>query len=91
MEAAYQQYRDQGLVVVAIDVGEDAATVRDYIQRVGVTYPVGGDPATDVAATYRVTGLPTHVSVDADGIVREIRMGRLGKEIIQQELAIILR
>ena len=90
IEAAYEQYREQGLVVVAIDVGEDAATVRDYVQRAGLTYPVGGDPATDVAATYRVTGLPTHVFVDADGIVRDIRMGRLGKETIQQELSKVL-
>jgi cytochrome c biogenesis protein CcmG/thiol:disulfide interchange protein DsbE len=90
IEAASEQYRDQGLVVVAIDVGEDPGTVRDYVQRAGLTYPVGGDPTTDVAATYRVTGLPTHVFVDADGVVRDIRMGRLGKDSIQQELAKVL-
>jgi cytochrome c biogenesis protein CcmG, thiol:disulfide interchange protein DsbE len=90
IEAAYEQYRDQGLVVVAIDVGEAAATARDYVQRAGLTYLVGGDPNTDVAATYRVTGLPTHVFIDSDGIVRDIRLGRLGKDTIQQELAKVL-
>jgi thiol-disulfide isomerase/thioredoxin len=90
IEAAYQQYRDQGLVVVAINVGEDAGTVRDYVERAGLTYPVGGDPRTDIAAAYRVAGLPTHVFVDADGVVRDIRMGRLGKETIQQEVARLL-
>lgn len=90
IEAAAERYRTQGLIVVGIDVGEDAATVRDYVQRAGLTYLIGGDPSTDVAATFRVSGLPTHIFVDADGVVRQIRPGRLGTSAIDAAVATVL-
>ncbi len=38
IEAAYQKYKAQGLVVVQVYIGEDAQTVNDYTNRVGLTY-----------------------------------------------------
>jgi peroxiredoxin len=90
IEAAFETYRDQGLVVVAVDVGESFGTVRDYAQRAGLTFTVAGDPNTEVAAAYRVTGLPTHVFIDAEGVVRDIRLGALSTKVVRQELAAIL-
>ena len=90
IEAAYQAYRGQGLVIIGVNVGEDAATVRNYVSRAGLTYPIGGDPATDVAAAYRVAGLPTHVFIDAEGVVRDIRVGRVTGDIVRQEMSALL-
>lgn len=90
IEAAYVRYQGQGLVVLAVNVGEDPGTVRDYVQRLGLTFPVVGDPTTDVAALYRVNGLPTHFFVDASGVLRDSRMGEMTPASIQQELARII-
>jgi cytochrome c biogenesis protein CcmG, thiol:disulfide interchange protein DsbE len=90
IQVAYQQYKDQGLIIVAVDLGEDQTTVRDYVQRLGMTFTVAGDPTTEVAALYRVNGLPSHFFIDSDGVLRDWKMGALGTKTIQQELAKIL-
>jgi peroxiredoxin len=90
IQAAYQQYRQRGLVIVAVDRGEDPATVRDYAKRAGLGFIFAGDPAAEVAGSYRVTGLPIHFFIDADGVLRDQKLGTLDKKSIQQELARIL-
>jgi hypothetical protein len=38
------RYADDGLVVIAVDVGEDETTVAAFVSEIGVTFPVGLDP-----------------------------------------------
>jgi peroxiredoxin len=90
IQAAHEQYSGSGLVILAVDVGEDLDTVRRYVERTGLTFTVAGDPSTEIAAMYRVGGLPTHFFIDVDGIVRDIRLGSMGRKTIEQEIAAIL-
>ena len=60
IEAAYQKYRHAGVVILAIDMGEDPRTIYNYVQRAGLSYTIGVDQGTDIAAMYRVAGLPNH-------------------------------
>ncbi len=90
IEAAYQQYGDGGLVVLAIDIGEDRSTVRNYVTRAGLTFNVALDPTEEVAATYRIAGAPTHYFIDANGILRDSQIGNLGKKTMEKKLATIL-
>lgn len=76
-----------GLEIVAVYLGEDAATVRDATQRLGLSYVHVPDPANRVAAGYRVLGIPTHVFVDRSGMVRAVVVGVLGAEQIQARIA----
>jgi thiol-disulfide isomerase/thioredoxin len=89
IEATYREYQGAGsdLAIVALSLGEDAATVRDYVQKTGLTYTIGLDTSTLIAATYRVTGLPTHVFIDRTGVVRSIRVGGLQRDMMKAELA----
>ncbi|MEP7214628.1 MAG: redoxin domain-containing protein [Anaerolineaceae bacterium] len=89
IEAAYREYGDQGLVIVGLNVGESASIVREYVTRVGLTFLIGGDPGTDVAAAFRVKGLPTNFFINADGIVQDIRIGRLTSETIRNEMSML--
>ncbi len=90
IEAVYEAKRDQGLVILALSLGEDAETVRGYVQRTGLTYTVGLDQATEIAAAYRIVGIPTHFFVDRDGIVRAWRIGSLSKQGMEQRVNQIL-
>jgi peroxiredoxin len=71
-------------------MGESRGTVESYMQRAGLTFPVASDLSTEVAAEYRVNGVPSHFFIDRDGVVRDIRAGRLGKSTIDKELASII-
>lgn len=90
IEAAYEQHAESGLIVLAVDVGEGQQTVLDYVQRTGLRYLIAGDQSTEVAAQYHVTGLPTHYFIDANGVIRDLQLGSIGKQNIEKKLASIL-
>jgi cytochrome oxidase Cu insertion factor (SCO1/SenC/PrrC family) len=67
-----------GLVVLALDQGEDAATVRTYAEALpGVTSLAVLDPERGAGAAYAVGGLPVSVAIDAGGTVRAVHVGEL--------------
>lgn len=76
-----------GLAVVGVHLSEDAATVTAYAKRIGLTYPLVPDPQTAVASTYRVMGVPAHVFIDSEGVIRSIDMGILGPDQLRDRLA----
>jgi thiol-disulfide isomerase/thioredoxin len=86
IQEVWQEVKDQGVFLVAMDFGEPAETAADYAARNGFTFPIGIDPGSRVATEYRLAGLPTHVFIDANGIVREIRIGLLPADGMRQRL-----
>jgi peroxiredoxin len=75
LQATYEQFRDDGLVVLQVSVGEDEPAIRSYAERVGQTFTLAPDPGGRIADLYGVIGLPTHLFIDRDGMVRELRLG----------------
>jgi peroxiredoxin len=76
----YEAYRDDGLELVAISVQETTAQdVADYAERYSLPYAIGFDATGAVFETYGGYGLPTHVFVDADGVIRHLRYGPLDR------------
>ena len=57
----------QGLVVLGLDVGEDAAPVTKFAAQNSYTFPllIGAEP--DVTALYFVEGYPTTFVIDRQG------------------------
>ncbi|WP_347350773.1 redoxin domain-containing protein [Intrasporangium sp.] len=86
IEAAYRQHRSQGLAVIGVNISEGEQAVRDYAQRVGITFPIGADTGSAVADTYRVSAIPAHFFIDADGVLRERREGAVSPETITTSL-----
>jgi peroxiredoxin len=77
IEAAYQRYRDRGLVILGMFIDESATDVATYADRAGLTFPIAVDESEAVAGRYRTLGIPTHVFIGADGRIREVRIGAL--------------
>lgn len=88
IQATYldDQQRGGDLVVLSLSLGESPTTVRDYVQKAGLTYTFALDSDTTIAARYRVTGIPTHVFIDRDGVVRYLRNGGLQRAQMSKEL-----
>ncbi|MDQ3856783.1 MAG: redoxin domain-containing protein [Chloroflexota bacterium] len=75
---ANEEAKRQGVKLVAIDVGEPEQTVRAYLQRGGFeALPAALDPAGVTTASYRVDRFPTHVFIDARGIVQKVNYGAM--------------
>jgi len=86
IEAAYQRYRDDGLVVLAV-FQESVDSAADYASRIGLTITMAVDPDARVADAYHVLGIPTHVFIGADGLVQSYLIGGLRPEDMDQQLA----
>ena len=83
MQQAFEQLKDDGLVVLAVNELEDLPKVKAHIQEHGHTFPVLMDPDNHVANLYGVFGLPVSVFIDGNGTVQEyIKGGLLTKEKI---------
>jgi peroxiredoxin len=91
IQAAYAKHKASGVVVLAVFISEDAATVRDYGDRVGLTYPKVVDPDTRIASAYRVNGIPVHYFIDRAGILRSIKTGSLNPEAMDTQIEAISR
>lgn len=72
---AYRQFRDQGLMVVAVNVQEDAESARKFAREFGLPFPVALDRTGDVTNAYRLLGLPTTFFIDRNGVVRSVFRG----------------
>lgn len=90
IQAAYQKFADRGLVVLAIFISEDAPAVRDYADRVGLTYQKVADPDTRIASEYRIMGIPSHYFIDSSGVLRLMKIGSLDPAAMEAALRAIL-
>ena len=76
LEAAHARYGDR-VNFLAVDVEEDAATVRRFADQFGLTLPVLLDVDGAVMDMYQVRGLPTTLFVNAEGVIVNYHMGGL--------------
>ncbi len=67
LEKMHRELREKGLVVLGLDVGESAETVRDFAREHHYTFTLllGAEP--EIAAKYHVDGYPTVFMVDRAG------------------------
>ncbi len=86
IQEVWQEGKGQDVFLLAIDFGEAPETAAEYVNRNGFTFSIGIDPGSRVATEYRLAGLPTHIFIDANGIVREIRIGLLSADGMRQRL-----
>jgi len=66
LEALYQQFKDQGLVILAIS-DEDADKVTPFIAEHKVTYPILLDPGRKVNELFQIEGIPKTFVYDRNG------------------------
>jgi len=65
LNSLYEKYKDQ-IEVIGIDLHEDESTVRKFVEKYGVTFPVVIDSGS-VARNYGVRYTNFHVLIDKDG------------------------
>ncbi len=77
MQHTYQDFKDQGLVVLAVNsTAQDTLTAaQDFISQNGLTFPVPLDQSGEITRLYRVQSLPTSFFIGADGVIREVVIG----------------
>ena len=66
---AWSKVKDQGVEMLAINIGEDPQTVFDFIQHYPINFKVLLDQKSDELANWQMHGLPTTFIIDSYGRV----------------------
>lgn len=73
IQAAYQQLEPRGLRMLGVSLREPPLDAASYAARNGATFLVLSDPdERDTSAAYPIYNFPTHIFIDADGVIRSI-------------------
>ncbi|HEX9373361.1 MAG TPA: redoxin domain-containing protein [Roseiflexaceae bacterium] len=90
LQAAYTKLRDQGLVIIGVDLrnqeraGANGDTdVRNFTERYGLTYPIALDVAGETARAFQIYPIPTSYFIDQNGTIRYVRISTLTTDEVE--------
>lgn len=75
LEALYQTYRAKGLRIVAINLGDTAADVGQWVDDYGLSFDMALDPQQMTGAIYQLRGQPSTFVISPDGMITHIVYG----------------
>jgi peroxiredoxin len=77
LEALWREYRERGLVVVAVSVdrGAPRALIEPYLRNLDLTFPILLDPQMEAANAWRVPGVPATFVIRPGGEVVGMAIG----------------
>lgn len=98
LQEAWETLEPRGLTMVGVSQQEDPRDAVAYADRVGATFPIAVDPnyltsvadpeafpeLFETATTWEVRNWPTHVFIDADGIVQAVVITQMDTECAVQ-------
>jgi len=81
-----KEFRDQGLVVLAVDVNESKKTVKKYLEQNPRSCRIVLTEDTNLAAMYAANSYPIYVVIDRDGNVVATQHGAAGERALRSLL-----
>jgi thiol-disulfide isomerase/thioredoxin len=87
IDEIYQQQKATGLVILAVNIGQDQAEVQKFVTEGGYTVPVGLDGNMDIGRAYRLLGFPSTYFIDREGAIQHVRVGPISPETFSERLA----
>jgi len=90
LEPVYRQYRDRGLVILAINVMQPPETVQKFVKDINISYETLLDRQGEVMRRYQVMGLPVTYLIDRQGVVRARIIGESTPDVLTQAISGLL-
>jgi len=83
VEKMYQDFKEQGLVVLAVDAGEERAVVEEFLKKTPLPYPVALGGESSIMESYHVGAFPTFVMIGRDGRIVAHEIGYGGEAVLR--------
>jgi cytochrome c biogenesis protein CcmG, thiol:disulfide interchange protein DsbE len=83
-EAFYQDHKDKGFTIVAIEAGQGQAEVAGFVNAYKLTFPIWLDAHNKALDAFRNQRLPNSYLVDRDGTVRLAWTGAISRQILDK-------
>lgn len=84
IENQYQQFKDQGVQVLAVNSSESELVINKFVERKGLNFPVMIDKDGQVQAAYGIYNLPHTFLIDKAGNVVESHTGELDEKTLRE-------
>lgn len=84
MEKQYQVYKNQGVQILAVNVGESEYAVNSFISKHNLSFPVMIDNGQEVQAAYDVDPLPITFLINKEGKIVDMVTGSQTENDIHQ-------
>lgn len=84
MEDLHKKYSEKGLVILAVNVDEDPAAMKDFLKEHQVTFTILHDATKKLVGMANISSMPTSFVFGADGKVFSVHKGFHGKDTVKQ-------
>ncbi len=91
LEKTYLAQQGNGFVVVGVNTSDDAQSIKDFLGRLGVTYPILRDVNLNAVDAYSVTATPPSYVIDRRGVIRDRILGPVDQAALSSEVAALLK
>ncbi|MFC0214902.1 redoxin domain-containing protein [Paenibacillus chartarius] len=91
LQRAYDKWKAQGVEYVGANIGENAITVKGFMDQNKLTLPIWMDPEQTVRKQYGVSEYPTTFFISADGRIARKQVGGMTDAYIESALAELVK
>lgn len=92
VDEAAKKFADKGLVFYAVNAGEEAAAIKEFLASAKLEVPVVLDAKNEIGQAYKVEGIPQTLLIGKDGKVQVVHVGfngQLGKMLTKEIEALL--
>lgn len=90
LQSLYNEFQDQGLVVLAINLDEPLPAVLEWVDSLELTFPILLDSRSDVAVAFGVRAPPATFVIAPDGMIVRVFYGPVTAGQLRDVLAAFL-
>lgn len=89
MANQYEVFKDRGVEIVAVNVGESNIAVKNFMDAYGVNFPVAMDKDRQVTEAYDITPLPTTFLINPEGKIIKVIKGTMTERNVYEYMNLI--
>lgn len=90
LEAYFRDHNHQDFTIVAIDAGDPAEIVSEFISENKMSFPVWVDPSSSALNSFRNNYLPSSYLIDREGQVIRVWSGAVTRASLEQNITPLL-
>ena len=91
LQAIYDEYQDDGLVLLAVNQDESPATINAFITEHDLTFPILLDDILQISRLYEIEAYPSTFFIDRRGRIRNSEFGGpMSKSFIESQILNLL-
>lgn len=90
LQAQYEKWKSQNVEIYGINQDNSQITAERFLEQYNIQFPSLHDDQQSVRKQYGVREFPTTVFIGADGNIKEIKVGEMTEQYIDQTLSKIM-